>query len=77
MAISTKVKALLNSGGKDHAGLATTHLGIIQQTLSSKFYRDSFSAAGLVKVVEYTESYLPFVFPDDSKVVIDSTDIKA
>lgn len=75
MAVSTKVKALLNLSGKDHAGLAA-HLGISKQALSNKFYRDSFSAADLVKVAEYTESCLSFVFQDGNKVVIDSHDLK-
>lgn len=76
MAISTKIKALLNLSGKDHAGLAA-HLEISKQALSNKFYRDSFSAADLVKVAEYTESCLSFVFPDGNKVVVDSSDIKS
>ena len=75
MAVSTKVKALLNLSGKDHTGLAT-YLGISKQALSNKFYRDSFSAADLVKVAEYTESCLSFVFPDGNKVVIYSNDLK-
>lgn len=75
MAVSTKIKALLNLSGKDHAGLAA-HLGISKQALSNKFYRDSFSAADLVKVADYTESRLSFVFPDGNKVVVDSADFR-
>lgn len=75
MSVSTKVKALLNLSGKDHAGLAE-YLGISKQALSNKFYRDSFSAADLVKVADYTGSNLSFLFSDGNKVVIDSDDIK-
>lgn len=75
MAVSTKIKALLNLSGKDHAGLAA-YLGISKQALSNKFYRDSFSAADLIKVADYTESRLSFVFPDGNKVVVDSADFK-
>ncbi len=75
MSLSTKIKALLNLSGRDHAGLAE-HLGISKQALSNKFYRDSFSAADLVKVADFTESRLSFVFPDGNKVVIDNGDIK-
>ena len=75
MSLSTKIKALLNWSGRDHAGLAE-HLGISKQALSNKFYRDSFSAADLVKVADFTESRLSFVFPDGNKVVIDNGDIK-
>lgn len=76
MAVSTKIKALLNLSGKDHAGLAE-YLGIGKQALSNKFYRDSFSAADLVKVADFTESRLCFLFPDGNKVVIDTNDIKS
>lgn len=76
MVLSTKIKALLNLSGKDHAGLAE-HLGISKQALSNKFYRDSFSAADLVKVADFTESCLSFVFSDGNKVVIDNGDIKS
>lgn len=75
MAISAKVKALLNLSGKDHAGLAA-HLGISKQALSNKFYRDSFSAVDLVKVAEYTEGCLSFALPDGNKVIIDSNDLR-
>ena len=75
MSISTKIKALLNLSGKDHTGLAA-YLGISKQALSNKFYRNTFSAADLVKVAEYTESRLSFVFPDGNKVIVDSTDFK-
>lgn len=75
MSVSTKIKVLLTLSGKDHAGLAE-YLGISKQALSNKFYRDSFSAADLVKVADYTESRLSFVFPDGNKVVIDTSDIK-
>ena len=42
MSIAGKVKGLLSSNGKDHAGLASA-LGISSQALSNKFYRDSFT----------------------------------
>lgn len=63
MSISTKIKTLLVLSGKEYAGLAA-RLGISRQALSNKFYRDSFSAADLVKVADYTESRLSFILPD-------------
>lgn len=75
MAISSKIKALLNLKGKDHAGLAT-HLGISNQALSNKFYRESFSADDLIKVSEYIGCPLAFVSDDGVKIVLDKNDIK-
>ena len=73
--ISTKVKALLNLSDKDHAGLAS-YLGISKQALSNKFYRDSFSAADLIKIAEYNGCSLSFVFDDGNKVILDKGDLK-
>lgn len=73
--VSTKIKALLNLSGKDHAGLAS-YMNISKQALSNKFVRNSFSTADLVKVAEYNGCQLTFVFNDGNKVVIDSSDFK-
>lgn len=75
MSVSSKVKAVLSLSGKDHSGLAL-HLGISTQALSNKFYRDSFSAADLIKVADYCGTALCFVSNDGNKVVIDSNDLK-
>lgn len=75
MSVSTKVKAVLSLSGKDHSGLAS-YFGISTQALSNKFYRDSFSAADLIKVAEYCGTALCFVSNDGNKVVIDSNDLK-
>mgnify|MGYP005822692173 FL=1 len=75
MFVSTKVKAVLSLSGKDHAGLAS-RMGISSQALSNKFYRDSFSAADLVKVADYCEIDLCFMSKDGNKVVVDTNDLK-
>ncbi len=75
MSVSSKVKAVLSLSSKDHSGLAS-YLGISTQALSNKFYRDSFSAADLIKVAEYCGTALCFVSNDGNKVVIDSNDLK-
>lgn len=74
MAISSKIKALLNIKDKDHSGLAN-HLGISAQALSNKFYRDSFSAADLIKISEYLNCPLAFIVDDKQKIILDTTDI--
>lgn len=75
MAVSSKIKALLKLKGKDNSGLAM-HLGISNQALSNKFYRDSFSATDLIKVAEYLNCDLAFVVDDAQKIVLDRSDIK-
>jgi len=75
MSVSTKVKAVLSLSGKDHAGLAS-YMGISAQALSNKFYRDSFSAADLIKVADYCGTVLCFLSADGNKVVIDNGDLK-
>ena len=75
MAISSKIKALLQLSGKDNTGLAS-YLGISSQALSNKFYRDSFSAADLIKIADYTECPLTFLSKDGNKISFDISDIK-
>lgn len=75
MSIAGKVKGLLASNGKDHAGLASA-LGISGQALSNKFYRDSFTIGDLVVVSEYVGCTLAFLAESGSKTVLDRSDIK-
>jgi len=76
MSFSQKIKSVLALSGKDHAGLAA-YLGISNQALSNKFYRDSFSAADLVKISDFCGSDLAFFTNDGNKIIIDKSDIKA
>lgn len=76
MSIAGKVKGLLASNGKDHAGLASA-LEISGQALSNKFYRDSFTTDDLIVVAEYTGCALAFLSDSGSKTVLDRSDIKA
>ena len=75
MTVSTKIKALLELSGKDHADLAEC-LGISGPSLSNKLRRNSFSTADLVKIAELTGCSLFFETSDGSKITIDITDIK-
>ena len=76
MAVSSKVKAALNLKGKDHSSLAN-YLGISNQALSNKFYRDSFSAEDLIKISAFLECDLAFIINDTTTIVFDESDIKA
>ena len=66
MAISSKVKAVLNIKGKDHKALAT-HLGLSSQALSNKFYRDSFSYNEVAKIADILNCDVKIITRDTGK----------
>ena len=74
MAISDKVKALLKLQGKNNKGLAE-YLGISDQALSNKFYRDSYSGEDLIKIAAYLECELAFI-AGATKIALSVEDIK-
>ena len=74
MAISDKIKALLKLQGKSHKGLAEC-LGISEQALSNKFYRDSYSGTDLIKVAAYLDCELAFT-TGATKIPLTVEDIK-
>ena len=74
MAISDKVKALLKLQGKNNKGLAE-YLGISDQALSNKFYRDSYSGEDLIKIATYLECELAFI-AGSTKIALSAEDIK-
>ena len=76
MAISGKIKALLQLKGKEQIDLAR-YLEISKQSLSNKFYRDSFSADDLIKIADFLRCDLAFIVDDKTKVILDQNDIKA
>ena len=75
MAVSSKIKAVLNIKGKDHKSLAN-YLGISSQALSNKFYRNSFSADDLIKIADFLGCDLAFIIDDTQRVVLDKTDLQ-
>jgi transcriptional regulator with XRE-family HTH domain len=75
MAVSSKIKALIKLKNKANAELAK-HLGITNQALSNKFYRDSFSAADLIKVSAFLKCDLAFIVDDAQKIILTEDDIK-
>lgn len=74
MAISKKIKALLNLQGKTNKGLAE-YLGISDQALSNKFYRDSYSGEDLIKIAVYLECELAFI-TGSTKISLSADDLK-
>ena len=75
MAISGKIKALLQLKGKEQIDLAR-HLEISKQSLSNKFYRDSFSAGDLIKIADFLGCSLAFIVDSAQKIILDTGDIK-
>ena len=74
MAISDKVKALLKLQGKNNKGLAE-YLGISDQALSNKFYRDSYSGEDLINIAKFLECELAFI-TGETKINLTVDDIK-
>jgi transcriptional regulator with XRE-family HTH domain len=75
MPIAGKVKALLKLKGKENIQLAE-HLGISKQSLSNKFYRDSFSATDLIKIADFLGCSLAFIVDDVLRIALNVDDIK-
>ncbi len=75
MAISSKIKALLNLKNQEQVKLAH-HLGISKQALSNKFYRDSFSAEDLIKIADFLCCDLAFNVDEKLHIVLDCADIE-
>ena len=74
MAISDKIKALLKLQGKNNKGLAE-YLGISDQALSNKFYRDSYSGEDLIRIADYLGCELAFT-AGETKIVLTMDDVK-
>ncbi len=75
MAVSEKIKALLQIRGKRKNELAE-YLGMNSQSLSNKFSRDSFSAEDLIKISNFLDCSLTFEIDNKQKIVLDMSDIK-
>ena len=75
MAVSEKIKALLQIRGKKKNELAE-YLGMNSQSLSNKFSRDSFSAEDLIKISNFLNCSLTFEIDDKQKIILDMSDIK-
>lgn len=76
MAVSEKIKALLQIKGKKKNELAT-YLGMNSQSLSNKFSRDSFSSDDLIKISNFLDCSLAFEIDDKQKIILDTSDLKS
>ena len=76
ISVSYKVRALLKLKGKTHAELAQS-MGVTTQSISNKFYRDSFSADDLIKIADFISCSLAFIVDSAQKIILDTSDIKS
>jgi len=74
MSVSDKVKAGLKLEGKKIEELAEM-LGISRQSMSNKFYRNSFSSEDLIKIADFLGYSLAFV-GEKQNIIFDMDDIK-
>ena len=74
MSVANKVKAAMKIKGKDHSGLAS-FLGISNQALSNKFYRDSFSMSDMIKIAKYLECDLLLSLDETQTLAFTDEDI--
>ncbi len=51
--------------------------GVTISAINNKFYRDSWSAADLMKIAEITGAKLAFVFPDGQQLFFEPEEPKA
>lgn len=73
MSISDSVSAALKKASLKQNDLAAAY-GKSKQSMSMKFTRDSWFGKDLVKVAKLIGADLAFVFPDGSKITIDTDD---
>jgi len=69
MGISDSVRGALRIASKRQNDLAELY-GTTKQSMSTKFKRESWFAKDLVKVADFVGAELAFVFPDGSKIRI-------
>lgn len=73
--ISNKIKAIMKEKYITNIQLAN-HLGISPQSLSNKFYRESFSVQDLIIILNYLDCELVISSKPDIKVVFSLDDVK-
>ena len=73
MSISDSVSSALKKASLKQNDLAAAY-GKSKQSMSMKFTRDSWFGKDLVKVAKLIGADLAFVFPDGSKIMIDTDD---
>lgn len=73
--IANKIKSIMKDKHITNTQLAK-HLGISPQSLSNKFYRDSFSTQDLIIILDYLNCELVILSKPDTRVILSLEDIK-
>lgn len=74
MSISNKIRALMKLRGFKNKDLAAA-IGSSAQSMNNKMYRDSFTAADLVRIVDALGGKLTVSFPDGEQLSITMADL--
>ena len=75
MSISNKIRALMKLRGFKNKDLAAA-MGYSVQSLNNKMYRDSFTAADLVRIAEALDCSLAFTLLDGEQLRLTPEDLK-
>lgn len=75
MAVSEKVKALLNLKGKKILELAE-YMSMSPQAMRNKLSRGSFSAEDLIKIAVFLNCTLSFEVTENQRIVLDEDDLR-
>ena len=73
--ITDKIKLIMKNKGVTNIQLAN-HLNMSQQSLSNKFYRDSFSVQDLIEILDFLECKLVIVPKPNIEIVLSLDDVK-
>jgi len=75
MAVSDKIKAMMNLKGKKMNELAG-HFGISTQAMRNKLGRGSISADDLIRISVFFDAELSFRISDNQTIVLDENDLR-
>jgi transcriptional regulator with XRE-family HTH domain len=73
--ITDKIKLIMKNKGVTNIQLAN-HLNMSPQSLSNKFYRDSFSVQDLIEILDFLECKLVIVPKPNIEIVLSLDDVK-
>ena len=74
MSIANKIRALMKLRGFKNKDLAAA-IGSSAQSMNNKMYRDTFTAADLVRIAEALDCTLSFTLPDGGEIRLTAEDL--
>lgn len=72
--IANKIKSIMKEKHITNIQLAN-HLGMSPQSLSNKFYRDSFSVQDLISILDFLNCQLVIEKKPDNRIILSVNDI--